>query len=170
MSDVIQFPPEASTANIRGEPTQTIKLLDAVNQLTQGGLATYTDVSAWKNANYGKASAYTGIVIEFSVSATTAKVVIGDGTLSQAIGLFGEISGVGKFFLGLLGTNLGGVVPQVVITSQGTDAVGSAQITCDISVYDRLSVGGVFGAIAITGETPQLTVRARPIRNRDYIG
>lgn len=165
MSEVVQFPPTTGTATVPAEASQTLTLLSDTNTLSKGGAATYTDIAVWKNANFGKASSYIGVVIEFTCDAAGT---LGDGTLAQAIGLYGEITGTGKFLLGLLGVNLGGAVPQVPMVANAAAAiVGFAQISADISVYDKISVGAVFADLAAVST---LTIRARPIRSKDYIG
>lgn len=169
MSEIIQFPPETGSANVKAEAAQTITLLAAVQSLPHGGATNYTSIAAWKQAQFGKASAYIGVVLEFSADAAATDGVIGDGTMAQAIGLFGEIDGVGKFLLGLVGVNFGNAVPQVPIDSTGEVGVfGFAQVTANISLYDKLSVGGVFAAIS-TGAI-NVTCRVRPIRDREYVG
>lgn len=165
MSEVVQFPPTTGTATVPAEADQTITLVSGTDTLSKAGAAAFADIAAWKNANFGKASSYVGVVIEFACDATGT---LGNGTLAQAIGLYGEITGTGKFLLGLLGVNLGGVVPQIpMIANAAAVVVGFAQISADISLYDKISVGAVFADLVGAGT---LTIRARPIRNKDYIG
>lgn len=165
MSEVVQFPPESGTATVPAEANQTITLLSGTDTLSKAGSAAFLDISAWKNANFGQASSYTGVVIEFACTATGT---LGDGTAAQAIGLYGERTGGGKFLLGLLGINLGGAVPQIpMIVNAAAVVVGFAQITADISLYDKIAVGAVFADLVAAGT---LTIKARPIRAKDYIG
>lgn len=169
MSELIQFPPETSTVSTKGEPSQTIELLSGVSTLLKGGAASYVSIAAWKQANFSKASSYIGVVLEFELNNDLG--VLGDGTAAQAIGLFGELTGVGKTLLGLVGVGIGGVVPQVpLVQNAAAENIGFSQITADISLYDALSVGGVFNDIAIAGDAPELIVRVRPIRDREYVG
>lgn len=168
MAEVIQFPPETGTAQAPAESDQIITLLSGAGELKKGGEANFTDISAWKNANYGAASAYIAAVVEFI---STAEGLLGDGTQAQAIGLFGELANGDKFCLGLLGLNLGGTVPQIpLIQNAGAEDIGFAQLTVDISLYNKLSVGGLFNDVTAPGVGPELTVRVRPVRDRDYIG
>ena len=168
MAEVIQFPPETSSSVAPAEADQIITLVDSQNGLRKGGGVTYVDITPWKTVLYGKATAYVAVVVEFI---STEPGTLGDGTSAEAIGLFAELPSGAKFCLGLLGMNLGGTVPQVpLMVDDAAVNIGFAQLTVDISLYDKLSVGGLFGDIAAPGETPELTVRVRPVRDRDYIG
>lgn len=158
-----RFPRLVQTAVGAAELDQIITLAIAPGDLELGGglLGVYTDISAWKTA--ADASPYSAIVIEASGSGL---VTVGDGSIAQSIGLYGEIDGAGKFLLGVLGYPLGGVMPQIPIASA---TVGFAQIVSFAANYDKLSVGGIFGAIAIS-EVIEVTWKVRPIRQRVYLG
>ncbi len=160
MTDRIRFPQLTTTAGARAETDLVIELFTG-STLSEGGEVAYADISSWKLTDDGRASPFVGVVIEFTADGA---VTIGDGTDAQAIGLFGEITGVGKYLLGLLGLSMGTAVPTVPIISA---TVGFAQISADVSLYDKLSVGMVAGALEIGAE---VTVRARPIRDRFYEG
>lgn len=161
MSEQISFPQPAADADGPAESTLIIEIFSGA-LFTRGGAVSYADVTPWKRDANLKASPFVGIVIEFSCD--TAQT-IGDGTALQAIGLFGEIDGIGKFLLGYLGINQGTAVPQIPIAAT---TVGFAQIVADVALYDRLSVGAVNQAeIEFLGE---LTITARPIRDRFYEG
>lgn len=167
MSELIKFPPETSTAKIPAEANQIITLVTA-GEIKKGGEPAYTDIAAWKKLLYGTASSYITVVVEFI---STAEGIFGDGTQAEAIGLFGELANGDKFCLGLLGMNLGGVVPQIpLIQNAAAENIGFAQITVNIALYTKLSVGGLFGDITAPGVEPELTVRVRPVLDRDYIG
>ncbi len=169
MSELIRFPPSTATATQVAESDQIITLFSGAT-LHKGGEAAYTDISAWKKAQNGKASTYTGVVLEFL--STEEAPTVGNGTLAQAIGLFGEISGSGggKFLLGLVGINLGGTVPQVpLVRNAAAENIGMAQLTADISAYDKLSIGGVFNDVAVPAAAT-LTVKVRPVSEREYLG
>lgn len=165
MSELIQFPPGTSTALAVAETDQIITLA-AVDHLRLGGEVNYVSIAAWKHANNDKASSYVGVVIEVSLPPDTQGTV-GDGTLLEAIALYGEITGVGKFCLGVLGINIGNLMPQIPLEALN---VGYAQIVADVSLYDKLSVGGLTSTFNATGNDDIVTFRARPIRSRDYAG
>lgn len=161
MTERISFPQPATDANGPAETDLIIEIFSGA-LFTRGGEAAYADVTAWKKTGNEKASPFVGIVIE--VTSDTAQT-LGDGTSAQAIGLFGEIDGIGKFLLGYLGINQGTAVPNIPICA--TD-VGFAQIVADVALYDKLSVGAVNSA---TVEFPgEVTITARPIRDRSYGG
>lgn len=162
MTDRISFPQRTADAGGQAESDLIIPIFSA-GELTRGGAVAYVDVTAWKTTDNDKASPFVGVVLEFM---GTQAGLIGDGTATQAIGLFGEINGVGKFLLGLLGVNMGTAVPRIPIVT--ADTVGFAQIVADVALYDKLSVGAINTAtIAFAGT---LTVTARPIRDRSYKG
>jgi hypothetical protein len=165
MSELIQFPPETSTAVAVAETDQIITLF-ADDQLKLGGEVVYASIAAWKQAKNGKASSYVGVVIEVTIPPDT-QATVGDGTLLQAIALYGEITGVGRFCLGVLGINTGNLMPQIPLEALD---VGFAQIVADVSLYDALSVGGLTSTFNATGADDVVTFRARPIRSRDYVG
>lgn len=169
MTTTINFPTPASTANHPSQANQIITLASAITMIPQGGPATYVDVSEWHRDNAAKASPYTNIVIEFQ--ATEGNIIIGDGSQAEAIGLFGEIDATGeRFLLGVLGVNLGATFPQIPISEQGNNPIGYAQPSCNIAVYDRIAVGGIFGDVPVGGEAAELTIVARPIRTRHLAG
>lgn len=158
----VRFP--RPTAGVAGpsEASQIITLLDGVTTLAHGGAVTFADVTAWRTA--APAAPYTHVVLEFTA---TDPAVFGTGAVGQGIGLFGELEATGeRYLLGVLGYNLGAVLPQITIISA---TVGQAQIVTYVPVYDKLSVGGISGAIALGGDVA-LTVIARPIRQRIYGG
>lgn len=161
MTEQISFPQPTAKASGPAESDLIIEIFSG-GILNRGGEPTYEDVTAWKRAANDEASPFVGIVIEItSDSAQT----IGSGESTEAIGLFGEIDGIGKFLLGYLGINQGTAVPQIPIISA---SIGFAQIVADVALYDRLSVGVVNTAsLEFLG---QLTVTARPIRDRFYGG
>jgi len=158
-----RFPRATQTAAGAAELDQIITLAIAPGALELGGglAGVYTGVGAWKTA--AGSSPYSAIVVE---AFGTALVTIGNGSIAQAIGLFGEIDGVGKYLLGVLGYPLGGVMPQLPVISA---TVGFAQIVSYAANYDKLSVGGIFGAISIS-EVVAVTWKVRPIRQRSYLG
>lgn len=171
MTTTIRFPFPGTAPNHPSEANQIITILPATATLLLGGAVAYADVSAWKTAGQTTEAPYTSVVIEFFAN---DDFILGNGT-TQRIGLYGEIihpaypSGQRKFLIGVLGINLGATAPQVPIVQRAdAELVGFAQIVCDVAAYDRLSVGGVSGDIG-TGD-PLVTVRARPIRMRDYMG
>jgi hypothetical protein len=156
----VRFPRPAATLAGPSEASQIITLLDAVGSLPQGGAVTFADVTAWRTA--APAAPYTHVVLEFTA---TSASTFGTGAVGQGIGLFGELTATGKrYLLGVLGYGLGAVLPQIQIISA---TVGFAQIVEYVPVYDKLSVGGISGAI---GPDTTLTVTARPISQRYYGG
>lgn len=168
MAEMIKFPPETATVQMPAEANQIITLINALGEIKKGGEAAYTDITTWKKLLYGTATSYIAVVVELI---STAEGIFGDGTQAEAIGLFGELANGDKFCLGLLGINLGGTVPQIpLIQNAVAENIGFAQLTVDISLYDKLSIGGLFGDIQAPGADPELTVRVRPVLDRDYIG
>lgn len=178
MSSTLRFPYNHAVPNAgRKEASQIITLLEAADNLPEGGENAYVDVRAWHTAGDRNTEApYTCVVLEFSASAATT---IGDGS-TQLIGLYGQIDLVEnpraanerkRTLLAILGINLGGTAPQIPIVQQGGggDLVGFSQMVSNIAAYDRLSIGGVLGDV-LTVEGVEVTVVARPLRRRDYLG
>lgn len=175
MPTTIRFPFNRNTANHAAELNQIITILPSTATILAGGEATYTSIQPWKLNGSADEAPYTCIVLEFTATVATT---IGDGT-TQAIGLYGQVNlnAAGtpanqrrRHLLGIVGVNLGETFPQIPIIAQASaELVGYAHITADIAAYDALSIGGVFGNVVI-GDGASLTVVARPIRARDYLG
>jgi hypothetical protein len=169
MADLFRFPIPAQTADLVAELDQIITICSAVtgaNAFPQGGQATYGDITPWHLAYYSSETPYCDVVLEFTADGL---VTIGDGTAAQLLGLYGEIlagPGAGKYLLGALGITLAGAKPQIPIFSS---TVGYAQIIQHVPCYDKLSVGGVSGAVPVD-VARLVTVRARPIRHRSFAG
>jgi hypothetical protein len=154
--------------NAKGETNQIIQLaaVTGVGAFPQGGEAAYGDVTPWHLNAYTSETPYCDVVLEFTAD---GQVTIGDGTSAGLIGLYGQINsgvGAGKFLLGIIGIVLAGSKPQIPIFSS---TVGFSQIIAHVPIYDKLSVGGVMGAVDLPIDRT-VTVRARPIRTRSYPG
>lgn len=150
------------------ERNQIITLANAVSQFdVGGGGAAYALTLPWKQLKYQTEVPYCSIVIEFTAE---APVVIGDGTVAGMIGLFGEIFDVdspslgGRYLLGVLGITLAGTKPQIPLV---TNTLGYAQVVNIVGVYDALAIGGINGDVVVAED---VTVRARPVRSREYPG
>jgi hypothetical protein len=180
MSTMIRFPFNRPIPNVGpAELSQIITILPATATIERGGAQAYADVRPWKQAGPLTTEApYTCVVIEMSA---TAALTIGNGT-TEMIGLYGQIDLAAnpanaaqrkRTLIGILGLPLGAQMPQIPIVQQAAaalDLVGFSQVFSNIAAYDRLSVGGVFGDVAVPVENETLTVVARPIRRRDYLG
>lgn len=178
MSATIRFPYNRTIPN-KGpsEASQIITIAGAKATLPLGGEQDYTDVRIWQRAGERSEVPYECVVLEYS--ANTAGT-IGNGS-TQMIGLYGQIDLVDnpttaadrkRTLIAILGLNLGNQMPQIPIINQAgpaSDFVGFSQGLHNIGVYDRLSVGGVFGDIAMP-ESLLITVVARPIRRKDFLG
>lgn len=178
MTDTIRFPYNHTMPSAPSESNQIITVLNAKTvQLARGGEQSYASVAAWKTAGESTEAPYTCVVIE--VSANVAGT-IGNGT-TDMIGLYGQINLVDtptnntqrkRTLLGIIGLNIGNNMPQIPIVQQAAaanDLVGFSQVFNNIAAYDQLSVGGVLGNVALA-EGVQVTVTARPLRIRNYLG
>jgi hypothetical protein len=168
MPTVVRFPyPEAQNGK-RSEADQIIEIFAASATFPLGG-STPVPVNAWKNPQSPwNECPYSDVVLEFT--SNTTPFTLGNGTTDR-VGLYGLIDGANQniVLLGVLGLSLGGSAPQIPFV-QRLDAVkiGFAQIVCNVTPFDYLAIGGVSAAIATGG--PLITVKARPIRMRDYAG
>jgi hypothetical protein len=162
MSTTIRLPYAVVTAGQPAESALIITLLNGVSSLLKGGAENYVSIAPWHQANVQEAQ-YTDVVIEFLANGA---LLVGDGSTAQTLGLFGEDFQGQKTLLGVLGSNLGATVPQIPIIS--TD-VSYTQKILDVAMYAKLSVGTVFGDLAL-GLGVELTVIARPIRRRNFVG
>lgn len=180
MSTTLRFPFNRNRANIaRNEISQIITILPlTVGNLRVGGAQTYADVRAWETAGERNTEApYPCVVVEFSGSVAG---IIGNGT-TDLIGLYGQIDSVDapttaaqrkRTLLAILGLNIGNQMPQIPLVQQAaaaSDFVGFSQAISNVAAYDRLSIGGVLADVALP-ENMLITVVARPIRQRDYLG
>lgn len=180
MPATVRFPYNRNIPNVgRNELTQIIQIRapGAGGALPAGGDQAYADVRPWKIAGENTEAPYTCVVLEFSGSAAGT---IGNGT-TELIGLFGQIDLVTaptvavdrkRTLIAVVGINIGNTMPQIPLIQQAaaaSDLVGFSQAFNNIAVYDRLSIGGVLGDVALP-EGLNLTVVARPIRRRDYLG
>lgn len=160
------------------EVSQIITLAAGVTSLALGGEQSYTSIVPWKTAGDRNTEApYPCVALEFSGSGSG---IIGNGT-TELIGLFGQIDLTAnptiaanrrRTLLAILGLNLGAALPQIPLVAQAgpaSDLVGYTQLVSNIAVYDRLSIGGVLADVFVP-EGLTLTVVARPIRRRDYLG
>lgn len=169
MSRTIRFPLQQAVPSVG--PAETSLIIDLGTFATipkAGGLGLGVDVRAWKTIQRQTETPFSCVVIEWTAD---AEMVVGDGTFAQQIGLYGDIvtsTTNTRFLLGVLGLARGGVVPQVVIGNTGARLVGFAQVVSDVALYDALAIGGVTGAIPIVGGL--VTITARPIRSREYMG
>lgn len=176
----LRFPYPRPIPNVgRSETSQIITLIDAqAGTLKIGGEQAYVDVSVWKTAgDRNTETPYNCVAIEFS---GTGAGTLGNGT-SELVGLFGQIDLIAnpttpsdrkRTLLAIIGTTIGNQMPQIPIVSQagiGADLVGYTQLVGNIAAYDRLSIGGVLADVTIP-ESMLLTVVARPLRRRDYLG
>lgn len=125
-----------------------------------------------------KVSAFTQVTLEF-VSDTAQ--IIGNGT-TDLIGLYGEIlpADLGdpvapmtanrRLLLGILGVSLGpGLLPQIPIVLQPPPSnvtVGFTCMSCNVSLFSGLSIGGVTADIACTN----VRVIARAVHNGQFPG
>lgn len=169
MTNTIRYPLPANTPSQRSEADQIISLGTGLASLPRSG-GTFANVTAWQFDGIQNESPYVGVVIEIVGTATT---LLGDGTLAQAIGLFGKLSTnpavTDRYLLGLLGYPLGGVMPQIPLYQSGGAAnIACAFMTCNVALYTNLAIGGVFGDVAVGAGT--VSVTARPVRRRDFIG
>jgi hypothetical protein len=171
MAETIRFPFLRARAGIPNESDFVVTLLNAVSTIPKGGEAVYAPITLWRRDDNQTASPFTCIFVEFTAN---AELVLGDGT--NPIGIYGQINLPGgtiqRSLLGILGINYAGTnVPQIPIMQQGGGGpfVGFSQLVSNISVYDALSIGGVLADIAL-GEGDAVTVRARPIIRRDWLG
>lgn len=178
MSETLRFPFNRDIPHVgRNESSQILTIASAVTSLPLGGAQSYADIRPWKISGEQTEAPYPCVVLEFSSNIPTT---IGNGT-TDLIGLYGQIDLVQnpasatdrkRQFLGVIGINIGNVMPQIPIVQQAgpaNDVVGFSQMFNNIAVYDRLSIGGVLAAVTL-GEGVQLTVVARPIRRREYLG
>lgn len=180
MSSTLRFPRPRNIPNVgQAEIDQIITILPAtVGPLLLGGEQAYVSVNPWKLVGEGTETPYSCIVLEFASSVAAA--TIGDG-LTDMIGLYGQIDLATnpttaaqrkRTLLAVLGINLGQVMPQIPIRTQAApanDLIGFSQVVSNIGNYDRLSIGGVLADVALP-EGMNLTVTARPIRRKDYLG
>lgn len=173
MTTNYRFPLGQPTRAYPAELSQIITLHTAITGLEQGGPAVYTSIDAWRTMDYQTDVPYPCVVIEWQGLIEAGLVAIGDGTPAQQIGLYGEITKPGplatspaqKFLIGILGVNIGNQMPQIPLTS----AVGFAQPVSNVGVYNRLAIGAVNADFAFPGGA-EVTIRARPIRQRSYSG
>lgn len=179
MSHTIRFPLLKAVPSVGpNESSLVITLQQGVTTFFQGGGSdashAYGDVRAWKTIQRQTESPYSCIALEFTAN---GPVTIGDGTFAEQLGLFGRILNPNplavspRFLIGTLGIAMGGVAPQIPIVSRTSDAdiVGYSQLISLVACYDELAVGGVSGDIVLPGEI-EVTVTARPIRQREYLG
>lgn len=174
MSRTIRFPLVKNVPNVGlAEPSLVLTLLSGVPTLKQGGADIYKATLPWKTVKRQTESPFTCFAIEFTASAAT---VIGNGTFAEQIGLYGGIYDAAgglaqRYLIGVLGIARGGGAPQIPISTNdlAPQLVGYAQMAGDLSVYDSLSVGGVVNDITPGGGI-LITVKARPIRAREYLG
>lgn len=176
MSSTIRFPHNRIIPNVGpNEDTQIITLHAAVTAFPRGGVSAYTSIRPWWISGDNDAAPYECIVIEFS---STLAGTLGDGE-DDLIGLYGEVDLVEtpanpaqriRTLLGLIGINIGNAAPQIpFVVGPAADVVGYSQMFNNIAGYDRLSIGGVLADVNAPGDAA-ITVRARPIRRRDYLG
>jgi hypothetical protein len=180
MSQLLRFPfPRPIPGVSPAEESQIITLESALaGTLPLGGSQNYTSVAAWKTSgNRNTETPYTCVAIEFSADGVGT---IGNGT-TELIGLFGQIdlvanpttlAGRKRTLLAILGINIGNQMPQIPIVVQvgpANDVVGYTQLVSNVAAYDRLSIGGVLGTVDIP-EAREITVVARPLRRKDYLG
>jgi hypothetical protein len=174
MSKTIRFPLLRNVPSVgRDESSLVVNVLTNAPVLSLGGAnGGYVSCEVWKTLRRATESPYTCFALEFTASAA---LVIGNGTFAEQIGLYGAIvdaaGNLQRTLLGALGMARGGVAPQIpIVLNVGSgELVGYTEMVSDLSLYDFISVGGVAGDIAIPGgET--VTVRARPIRAREYLG
>lgn len=180
MSTTLRFPFNRTRFNVaRNELSQIITILPlTVTTLRVGGAQTYTDVRPWQTTGERNTEApYPCVVIEFSGNAAG---IIGNGT-TDLIGLYGQIDAVDnptsaaqrkRTLIAVLGINIGNPMPQIPLVQQAaaaSDFVGFSQAISNIAVYDRLSIGGVLANVALP-DNLIISVTARPIRQRDYLG
>jgi hypothetical protein len=179
MSQTRRFPFPRNVPNVSpAEFSQIITILPATATFTLGGEPNYVSVVPWKIAGDRNTEApYTCVAIEFI---TSDPMTIGNGT-TDLIGLYGQIDLTGnptatnerkRTLLAILGVNLLGAAPQIPIVVQAGpgDLVGYTQLVSNVAVYDRLSIGGVLNDVSLPIEATTVTVVARPIRTRDYLG
>lgn len=178
MSATLRFPYPRLIPNIgQAETSQIITIASGVTMLPLGGAQNYADVRAWKIAGERSEAPYPCVAIEFMGSTTGT---IGNGT-TDLIGLYGQIDLVAnptsaadrkRTLLAILGVGLGNQMPQIPIVTQAgpaNDVVGFTQVLSNIAVYDRLSIGGVLADVNLN-DNFAVTVVARPIRRREYLG
>jgi hypothetical protein len=179
MSQTRRFPFPRNVPNVSpAEFSQIITILPATDTFTLGGEPNYVSVAPWKTVgDRNTETPYNCVAIEFI---TDEPMTIGNGT-TDLIGLYGQIDLVSnptvasdrkRTLLAILGVNLLGAAPQIPIVVQAGpgDLVGYTQLVSNVAVYDRLSIGGVIGNVALPIEATTVTVVARPIRARDYLG
>lgn len=162
MTTTIRFPnPSATPEGLPSQADQIITLMNGATGLAAGG-ALYVPLFSWKQNAFQSPAPYTCVMLEFTANAA---LTVGDGSASQLIGLFGENPG-GRFFLGLLGVTLAASQPQIPIIS---NTIGYAQAVQNVAAYDALAIGTLAGALTFPTDVA-LTVRARPIIKREYLG
>lgn len=162
MAQDIRFPTPTRTATLPSEADQIVTLLAATDTIPGGGIGFAGSTLPWRKAT--PASPYTQIVIECTADQA---VVVNDGSIASAIGLYGIINdNSNRYLLGVLGYGLGAALPQITCFSV---AVGFAQVVNYAPVYDQLAIGGIFGDV-VTAGGELVTFTARPINIRDYLG
>lgn len=180
MSQTLRFPFPRPLPGVGPAETSQIIVLGAAlaGSLPLGGAQNYVSVADWKTAgNRNTETPYTCVAIEFSADGAGT---LGDGT-TELIGLFGEIDLVAipanntqriRTLLAILGIGIGNQMPQIPLVAQvapANDIVGYTQLVSNVAAYDRLSVGGVLGTVEIP-EGRDVTIIARPLRRKDYLG
>lgn len=165
MARNLKFPNPRNTPRLKAEDDQRIVIANAITVITAGG-ATGGQLGAWKKAF--PAAVYSQFVLEIMGS---VQMTLNDGTINSAIGLYGnfldEAGSNERFLLGIVGYNLGATMPQVRIHS---NVVGFAQVINIATVYDSISLGGVFANVTVPGAGPTITATLRPVMERDYGG
>lgn len=160
----LKFPNPVNTAVLKAEPDQRIEIASAITVIAAGG-GPGGQLNAWRKAY--PSSVYAQFVLEIMGS---DQMTLNDGTINSAIGLYGNfLNAAGsneRFLLGIVGYNLGQTMPQVRIHSA---TVGFAQVVNIATVYDSISLGGVFANVTVPG-TDTITATLRPVIERDYAG
>jgi hypothetical protein len=179
MTSTIRYPLNREIPNFaQAESSQIITIFSGNNALVLGGEQAYADVRAWHTADErNMASPYSCVSIEFSANGA---FTLGDGE-TELIGIYGQIDLVAaptlaaqrkRMLLAILGLGLGSQMPQIPIVQQAgpaSDFVGYSQMLGSLPAFDRLSIGGVLGPVLIP-EGVTLTVVARPLRQREFLG
>lgn len=165
MARNIRLPNTQNTAVLKAEPELVVPLLTAAAVLPAGG-GPAGGLGFWKKAF--PASVYSQFVIEIQ---GTTQMTLNDGTINSGIGLYGDyVNSAGatiRQLIGVVGYNLGALMPQVRIHSATN---GFAQLVNIASVYTSIALGGIFANIVVPGVGPTVTATARPIIERDYAG
>lgn len=166
MSQTFRYPREAATPKGADESSQIITLINNSNAaLAQGGPAAYANITPWHFDGKQDESPYNCIQLEWTADGA---ILIGDGTLAGAIGLWacrGDLSTGQRYLLAVIGMGFGQIFPQVrIIGAQH----GFAQIIGMVSSFDGLAVGGITGSVPVSDA--HITVTARPWRVRSYVG